>query len=143
MTPWQVLRAKLAVQLTVTLPPALLCAACLLIVVRPTLLLAALCLLLTALLCLLLALAALWLGLLMPNLTWTSEIAPIKQGGAVAISLFGGWVFAAAVGISCALLEPELGAGSCLILMSGITVVLSRVLVAWLKKRGTKRFAEL
>ena len=143
VTPWQVLRAKLAVHLTVTLPAALLCAVCLLIVVRPTLLLAALSLLLTALLCLLLALAALWLGLLMPNLTWTSEIAPIKQGGAVAISLLGGWVFAAAVGVSGALLAPRLGAGGCLLLLSGVAVVLSRVLAAWLSKRGVKRFAEL
>ena len=100
-------------------------------------------LLLTALLCLLLALAALWLGLLMPNLTWTSEIAPIKQGGAVAISLLGGWVFAAAVGVSGALLAPRLGAGGCLLLLSGVAVVLSRVLAAWLSKRGAKRFAEL
>ena len=143
VTPWQVLRAKLAVHLTVTLPAALLCAVCLLLVVRPTLLLAALSLLLTALLCLLLALAALWLGLLMPNLTWTSEIAPIKQGAAVAISLLGGWVFAAAVGVSGALLAPRLGAGGCLLLLSGVAVVLSRVLAAWLSKRGAKRFAEL
>ena len=143
VTPWQVLRAKLAVHLTVTLPAALLCAGCLLLVVRPTLLLAALSLLLTALLCLLLALAALCLGLLMPNLTWTSEIAPIKQGGAVAISLLGGWVFAAAVGVSGALLAPRLGAGGCLLLLSGVAVVLSRVLAAWLSKRGAKRFAEL
>ena len=116
---------------------------CLLLVVRPTLLLAVLSLLLTALLCLLLALAALWLGLLMPNLTWTSEIAPIKQGGAVAISLLGGWVFAAAVGVSGALLAPRLGAGGCLLLLSGVAVVFSRVLAAWLSKRGAKRFAEL
>ena len=91
----------------------------------------------------LLALAALWLGLLMPNLTWTSEIAPIKQGGAVAISLLGGWVFAAAVGVSGALLAPRLGAGGCLLLLSGVAVVFSRVLAAWLSKRGAKRFAEL
>ena len=65
VTPWQVLRAKLAVHLTVTLPAALLCAVCLLLVVHPTLLLAALSLLLTALLCLLLALAALGSALLL------------------------------------------------------------------------------
>ena len=102
-----------------------------------------LALLLTALLCTLLAAAALWLGLLMPNLTWTSELAPIKQGGAVMVSLLGGWVFAAAIGGGCVALCNALGATSSLLLASIATVALADILVIWLRKRGAKRFEVL
>ena len=40
---------------------------------------------------LLLALFGLTMGLKMPNLHWTSEITPVKQGGSVALALLGGW----------------------------------------------------
>ena len=143
VTPWQVLRAKLTVQLAVVLPTALFCALCVLLVLRAPVGLLLLALLLTALLCTLLAAAALWLGLLMPSLTWTSELAPIKQSGAVMVSLLGGWVFAAAIGSGCAALCNALGATSSLLLASIATVVLADILVIWLRKRGAKRFAEL
>ena len=41
------------------------------------------------------ALFGLMLGLKMPNLTWTNEITPIKQGGAVMLALFSGFAYAA------------------------------------------------
>ena len=40
---------------------------------------------------LLMALVGLLLGVKMPTLTWTNEIVPIKQGGAVMLTLFGGF----------------------------------------------------
>lgn len=44
------------------------------------------------------ALAALALGLRLPNLTWTNEITPIKQGGSVMLALFVNWFYAIALG---------------------------------------------
>lgn len=55
----------------------------------------ALALVVAALFTVLSALLCLFLGLKMPNLHWTSEITPIKQGGAVALALLGGVVYAA------------------------------------------------
>ena len=42
---------------------------------------------------LLMALVGLFLGIKMPTLTWTNEIMPIKQGGAVIITLLCGFVY--------------------------------------------------
>ena len=42
---------------------------------------------------LLMALSGLFLGLKMPNLNWTSELAPIKQSACVAVNLFGGFLY--------------------------------------------------
>ena len=39
--------------------------------------------------------------------------------------------------------SARFGCGGCLLLLSGVMIVLSEVLLHWLKKRGTKRFAEL
>lgn len=40
---------------------------------------------------LLMALAGLFLGVKMPTLTWTNEIMPMKQGGPVVLTVFGGF----------------------------------------------------
>ena len=95
VSPWQVLRAKLRLQLLITIPPMLLCLVCLL-AVYPSSPLELLFIAVTALsYALLMALLGLFLGLKMPNLSWTNEVVPIKQSACVALSLFGGWIVAA------------------------------------------------
>lgn len=95
VSPWQVLRAKLRLQLLITVPPMLLCLVCLL-AVYPGSPLELLFIAVTALsYALLMALLGLFLGLKMPNLSWTNEVVPIKQSACVALSLFGGWIVAA------------------------------------------------
>lgn len=83
VTPWQVLRAKLDMQLLLTGVPVLFCALCAVIVLPGGAAEMALAVVAALLYTLLSALAALALGLKMPNLTWTNEITPIKQGGSV------------------------------------------------------------
>ena len=86
VTPWQVLRAKLDMQLLLTGVPVLFCALCAVITLPGGAAEMALAVVVALLYTLLSALAALALGLKMPNLTWTNEITPIKQGGSVMLA---------------------------------------------------------
>lgn len=88
--PWQALRAKLRMQVLLTVPPLLLCAVCAAIVypLGPAGLLAMA--VFAASYALLGALAGLTLGVKMPVLTWTDQLMPIKQSAPVMLTLFGG-----------------------------------------------------
>ena len=86
------LRAKLRLQLLITVPPMLLCLVCLL-AVYPGSPLELLFIAVTALsYALLMALLGLFLGLKCPTSAWTNEVVPIKQSACVALSLFSGWI---------------------------------------------------
>ena len=90
VTPWQVLRAKLQFQLLLTAIPVLVCLVCAVIALPMAAAETALMAVLTLLFVVFSALLGLTLGLKMPHLHWTSELAPIKQSACVAITLLGG-----------------------------------------------------
>ena len=89
------------------------------------------------------ALAALALGLKMPNLTWTNEITPIKQGGSVMLALFANWFYAIALGGLYFLCGRYLSAAAYLAIFAAVTAVACALLLRWLKRRGTRIFAAL
>ena len=141
--PWQVLRAKLAVHLTLTGVPAAVCYV-LLAFAHPFS--AAELLLGAALIAgyvLLMASFGLFVGLKMPNLHWTNEITPIKQGGSVMLALFGGFVYAGLLPLAYFLGASALGLSACLEIYLGLTLALSAVLYVWLRRRGAAVFAAL
>ena len=144
VSPWQVLRAKLRLQLLITVPPMLLCLVCLL-AVYPGSPLELLFIAVTALsYALLMALLGLFLGLKMPNLSWTNEVVPIKQSACVALSLFSGWIVAAIPG--ALYLLTGIGSLDPLLYLSVVTalvLILSAVLSLWVKKTGSRIFASL
>lgn len=144
VSPWQVLRAKLRLQLLITVPPMLLCLVCLL-AVYPGSPLELLFIAVTALsYALLMALLGLFLGLKMPNLSWTNEVVPIKQSACVALSLFGGWAVAMIPG--ALYLLTGIGSLDPLLYLSVVTallLILSAVLSLWVKKTGSCIFASL
>ena len=144
VSPWQVLRAKLRLQLLITVPPMLLCLVCLL-AVYPGSPLELLFIAVTALsYALLMALLGLFLGLKMPNLSWTNEVVPIKQSACVALSLFGGWAVAMIPG--ALYLLTGIGSLDPLLYLSVVTallLILSAVLSLWVKKTGSRIFAAL
>ena len=87
VTPWQVLRAKLGVQLLLTFVPALFCFVCLPFIYPYSpleILITAFVLLSNVLLS---ALFDLFLGLMTANLTWTNEMTPIKQSASAVFSM--------------------------------------------------------
>ena len=110
-----------------------------LLVVFTAVLLAAVCLLFVVLS----AMLGLFLGLKMPNLTWTSEITPIKQSACVAIALLGGWAYALLLGGGYLLAGWHLGAALYMGCFAGATLAACAVLYLWLKKRGGAVLAAL
>ena len=140
---WEVLKAKLKMQLVFTGIPMLVFLACAL----PVLGLSPVLSLLTAagslLAVLLLALFGLTMGLKMPNLHWTSEITPVKQGGSVAFALLGGWVYALLPGGAAMALGRNLHPAVIPAVFCLLTAVLCARLYVWLKNRGAKVFAAL
>ena len=143
VSPWQVLRAKLAVHLTLTGVPAAVCYV-LLAFAHPF---SAAELLLGAVLIagyvLLMASFGLFVGLKMPNLHWTNEITPIKQGGAVMLALFGGFAYAALIVVGYLLLGSKIGLTAYLAAFAALTLLLAALLLRWLHKTGCRIFASL
>ena len=141
--PWQVLRAKLRVQLILTMPVLLLASLCAAFVLKAPLpeTLAMICL--PQLSALFFALLALTLDLKRANLQWTSELAPIKQSMTVAIVLFGGWIYALALAGLYLLFTPSFGAAIYLWGFTAITAAGCLILYFWLRQRGGKVFMDL
>lgn len=146
VTPWQVLRAKLTVQLLLTGIPTLFCVICIAVVYPFTavqFLVAVLTLLLYVLFS---ALLGLFLGIKMPNLSWTSEITPIKQSGNVLLALFSGPLYTVLLCGGFFLLNARgwnVGFSGYMAVAALITLGLSGALYGWLKKKGSIAFSRL
>ena len=143
VTPWQVLRAKVRVQVILTALPVLLCAVCLMCVSPMSLVEGLFMLLASQAFVLFSALFDLFLGVKMPNLTWTNEITPIKQSASVMIALLGGWLYALLLGGGFLLLGGKIGFIAYMACFTALPLALSAALYAWLRKRGSARFAAL
>lgn len=144
VTPWQVLRSKLWMQLLLTGIPMLLCTVCIAFIYPYTSLEMALTLLVLLSYVLFSALFGLFLGLKLPNLNWTSEITPIKQSACVMIALFGGFAYAALLCAGFLLMKGwRLGFVGYMALFGGVTLALCAVLWYWLRKKGCQIFSSL
>ena len=144
VTPWQVLRAKLEMQLLLTGIPVLICFLCLLFIYPYSLpqMLTTVFLLLSYVL--FSGLLDLFLGLLTPNLTWTNEMMPIKQSISVVLAMVSGFGYTILLCAGFMLLDGwKLGITGYMALFGGVTLALSALLWLWLRKRGCSRFASL
>lgn len=138
-----VLAAKLELHLLLTLFPALTLSLALIWLLNLEPVYIAAMLLILVLYVVLTASFGLLLNLKLPNLNWTSEIVPIKQGLPVMIALFGGWGFLAALAGVYILLQDYIGSLQYLI---GVLIVLfaaDSLLLHWLMTKGGKRLEEL
>ena len=143
VTSWQVLRAKLRMHLLLTAVPAALCGICMAVVSPAGAAQTALALVVAALFTVLSALLCLFLGLKMPNLHWTSEITPIKQGGAVALALLSGVVYAALLAAGFFLIGWRMGYMAFMAAFAVVTLAACVLLLRWLKTKGCTVFANL
>lgn len=142
LTPWQALAAKLQMQLILSGVPTLFCAACAASFAQNAaqgVMFLLVCAAHTAFM----ALLDLAIGLKMPNLTWTSEIVPIKQSLGVMLALFASWAYALAMGGGYLLVSRAVCAEVYLLIVTVVTAAGSALLYRWLKKRGTEIFAAL
>ena len=90
------------------------------------------------------ALFDLFLGLMTANLTWTSEMTPIKQNAGVVFAMLGGIGCTALLCAGFMLLDGwKLGFTGYMALFSGVTLALCALLRLWLRDKGCSRFASL
>ena len=144
VTPWQVLRAKLSVQLLLTGIPVLLCTICIAFIYPYAPLELLLTVLVSMSYVLISALFGLFLGLKMPNLSWTNEITPIKQSACVVIALLSGFAYTALLCVGYMLMNGwKLGFVGYMSGFGAVTLALCAALYFWLKKKGCNLFAAL
>lgn len=143
VTPWQVLRAKLDLHLLVTLPPALLCLACGLVVLRTPWTSALLAGLLVALDVVFTAAAGLMLGVTMPRFHWTSEMAVIKQNPSVLLALLLNWAAGFVLGVGVLVLAQFVPAEAAWMAALGILALADGAALRWLKTKGAERLQRL
>ena len=141
--PKTALRAKAAMQMILTEIPILFAAICAAIIVPSSI---AVKIMICVTPMVFAAFAALFntvVGLRMPLLNWTNELAPIKQSGAVVIALFGGWAIAVIPGGLYLLVGYHIGAAAYLLLCTVLFGALSVWLLRWLDDKGSRIFSSL
>ena len=143
VTPWQVLRAKLDLHLLVTLPPALLCLVCGLVLLRTPWILVLLAGLLVALDVVFTAAAGLMLGVTMPRFHWTSEMAVIKQNPSVLLALLVNWAAGFVLGVGVLVLAQFVSAEAAWMAALGILALADGAALRWLKTKGAERLQRL
>ena len=87
--------------------------------------------------------ADLLVGLMNPNLNWTSEVVPVKQSGAVMIALFGGWALCLVIGALAFFTVDVLGAAGLMALLAVLFAALTLLVRKWLHVEGVRRFEAL
>lgn len=77
----------------------------------------------------------LFLAVKMPDLTWTNEMTPVKQGGNIFIALFGSMGFSVLFAGVFSLVGTGIGCVAYLLIASVIFAVLSVILYLWIKNK--------
>lgn len=83
------------------------------------------------------------MNLLKPNLAWTNEAVPIKQGAPVVFTMFLGWVLAAlafGVGFALSLVMPVFAA---IIILAAPLIIAALFIRRWIVRKGAEIFAHL
>lgn len=140
---WQVLKAKLMLQLILTLPSALFLTLCAVFVLKPTAISVVLIVITVFLFAIFTAVFGLYLNLKTPNLAWKSEIVPIKQSFSVTVVLFGGWIILVALGVGYYFLSGLISPNVYLIIVSCLFLLVDFLILKWLKGKGSKVFEKL
>ena len=144
VTPWQVLRAKLSVQLLLTAIPVCFCLVCMWFIYPYSGLEILMTVFVSLTYVLFSALLSMFLGLTMANLTWVNEMTPIKQNAGVVFAMLSGFVYAMLLCAGFMLLNGwKLGFAGYMTLVGTVTLIPCALLWCWLKNRGCRRFTSL
>ncbi len=141
--PQQVIRAKMSVHLILTEVPLLFTCICAAVIVPASPAVKAMLCVLPLIYAVFSTMYGMTLGIRMPLLSWTTEITPLKQSGAVNIFLFTSWGFGIALAGLYLLIGYKLGAAIYLGVCSVLFSVLGIWLLRWLDTKGTAAFAAL
>lgn len=144
VTPWQILKAKLNMQLILHAIPVALSMICVAAVCPFKI--GQLVMMILQILSYVFVIAAfgLFMGVIKPVLTWTNELTPIKQSASVVITMFGGFGYTVLLFIGYMMLPGyTLGYVRYIGIFIVVNVVAGLTLYFWLKTKGCDRFAEL
>lgn len=89
------------------------------------------------------AVANVFLNMKLPDLSWTNELIPIKQGASVAISIFGSWGVALLFAVPYFFIGYKIGFTAYMSLWTVIFAVAAYVIYHWLDTKGAKAFSQL
>lgn len=142
---WQVLKAKLGLQIIFNLIPTTFLIICVEWILKPAAAFVVLIPLTVVLFIIMMAAFGLTCNLKAPNLKWTNETVPVKQSMSVTAALFGGWIIVAAFCFIYYLLYKyfEVKALSFLAGLDVVLAVLCILLLKWLCKKGSFIFETL
>ena len=142
---WQVLKAKLGLQIIFNLIPTTFLIICVEWILKPAAAFVVLIPLTVVLFIIMMAAFGLTCNLKAPNLKWTNETVPVKQSMSVTAALFGGWIIVAAFCFIYYLLYKyfEVKALSFLAGLDVVLAVLCILLLKWLCKKGSNIFETL
>lgn len=142
----EIIKAKVKMQLILTMIPTLFCALCFLPLLigsgtEPGYIVFVFLIPLSCnILC---VLFGLMLGIKFANLNWVNMAVPIKQSGAVTIYTLTMMFAPILLGAGAIFLSISIGLLPVLLIVLAIFIILSVILFVWLKKRGMKAFEEL
>ncbi|MBQ1285770.1 MAG: hypothetical protein IIY19_04940 [Lachnospiraceae bacterium] len=141
--PYDVLKAKLFVHVSITGIPAVICAVVVGIVLQGNVFTYITIILCAAVFVIFSGSAMLALDLKRPMLDWTNEAQPIKQSINVVISMFGGMILAAIFAALYLLLGRFLGAEIYLLICTVLMAVFTVLIHKWFRTKGRVIFATL
>ena len=141
--PKTVLRAKVSVQLILSVLPTLFASVCGIFILKASSAEKLLLVVMPLAYAVFSAMYGMAVGVRMPILSWTSELAPIKQSGAVSVVLFSSWGFCVAVAGLYLLIGYKLGAAMYLLIWTVLLTVVALLLLRWLDTKGADAFAAL
>lgn len=145
VTSWKVLRAKLMLHLSLIAFPTLFCSVVMMLLAPAgtTLIQRILIPIISVLNAVFFAQYGLYLGLKLPNLSWTNEIIPIKQSAPIFFVVFTGIGLSFAFGGAYLLLGGAIGATAWMSIFAVLFFVANVALYRWLRGPGSARFAAL
>lgn len=140
VSPWQVLKSKMMMQLILTNIPVFVCSVCAWFVFGFEFYFGIFLLLIPQLYAVLLASFGLFLNLKNPNFTWTSEIAPLKQSLPPMLVILGGWAYGLIFMLGYYFFKNQFPAAFYMCGFLILTGALVGLLIRWLMKKGTAIF---
>ena len=141
--PKVILKAKLAMQLILTLIPLGFTVACAAIAAQATAAETLMICLLPLIYAVFAAVFGLFAGVKNPIMDWTSELIPLKQSGAVTLALFGGWGFVVVFAAPYFLIGEYIGLVPYLAIWAVIFAAAAVLLYRWVVTKGAEAFSRL
>ena len=138
-----ILRAKAAMQLILTAPVMLFAVICAVTITGSSAAVKLLICLMPLIYTGFNAVFGTFLGIRMPILNWTDETAPIKQGAAVMIALFGNWFIIVVFAVLYLWVGYTIGIVAYLAAWTALFALAGVFLLHWLDTCGSRKFAEL